>query len=77
MFEWLRGFWTRHIAQDVPIDLARCEFGCRVRECRRGEWERCENRLLDVQRQIAYAEAASPAEPPPHGHNASPEQRKS
>lgn len=77
MFEWLKGFWARHIAQDVPVDLARCEFGCRIRECRHGDWQNCENRLLDVQREIAYAEAASRLEPPPQNQSAAQDQRDS
>jgi hypothetical protein len=31
--------------QDVPEELAPCEFECRKAECRQGEWATCPNRL--------------------------------
>ncbi len=37
------------LVQDVPDDLALCEFGCRKQQCRMGEWEHCERRLQDLQ----------------------------
>lgn len=33
------------IVQDVPPDVAACEFQCRVLECNQGQWETCPNRL--------------------------------
>jgi hypothetical protein len=44
----LRGFfqWVRNqIIQDVPEDIAICEFDCRAGQCTPGEWELCERRL--------------------------------
>lgn len=38
---WLRG----EVVDDVPPDLAACEFQCRVDECLHDKWESCENRL--------------------------------
>ena len=45
MLKWLKREFQKHIAQDVPNALARCEFGCRVGQCSRGEWEQCEKRI--------------------------------
>lgn len=38
---WLRG----EVVEDVPPELAACEFHCRVHECLHDHWETCENRL--------------------------------
>ena len=46
MLKWLKRVFQKHIAQEVPNTLARCEFGCRVGQCSRGEWEQCEKRIL-------------------------------
>jgi hypothetical protein len=32
------------VIQDVPEDVALCEFDCRKSQCRMGEWENCERR---------------------------------
>ena len=38
--------WIKtRLIQDVPKDIAACEFECRRTECRQGEWETCERRL--------------------------------
>ena len=42
---WLK----EQIVQDVPEDIALCEFDCRKGQCRMGEWESCERRLKDLQ----------------------------
>jgi hypothetical protein len=42
---WLKG----QIVQEVPEDVALCEFDCRKGQCRMGEWESCERRLKDLQ----------------------------
>lgn len=40
------GQWTRSLlVQDVPEEIAVCEFDCRKGECSHDEWERCERRL--------------------------------
>ena len=33
------------IIQDVPEDIALCQFDCRKGQCSHGEWETCERRL--------------------------------
>jgi len=39
-------FWIKSkFIQDVPGDMAQCEFGCRKTECRHAEWENCKNRI--------------------------------
>jgi len=35
----------RQLVQEVPADIALCEFDCRKRQCRRGEWATCRRRL--------------------------------
>lgn len=42
--------WIKEqIVEDVPDELARCEFGCRKSECRMGEWATCERRIEAAQ----------------------------
>jgi hypothetical protein len=36
----------RQFIQDVPHELAACEFGCKADECSQDKWERCERRIL-------------------------------
>ena len=56
----------KHIARQVPNSLALCEFGCRVGQCSREEWEECERRIqfakqLDEQASGAITRAERPA----------------
>jgi hypothetical protein len=44
--QWLKA----QLIQDVPEDIAACEFECRKIECRQGDWETCENRLRGMRR---------------------------
>jgi hypothetical protein len=39
----------------VPPDLSQCEFGCRVRNCSRGKWLTCKNRIRDMRKEIAFS----------------------
>lgn len=39
----LQKLWA-YFAEDVPAEIARCEFDCPQRECRQGEWAACEKR---------------------------------
>ena len=53
----------------MPNCLALCEFGCRVGQCSRGEWEECERRIqfakqLDEQASGQASGAIKPAERP-------------
>ena len=41
---WLR----ERLLQDVPADLAGCEFECHRRACRKGDWDRCPLRLKEA-----------------------------
>lgn len=34
-----------HLIQDVPDEIAACEFGCRKKQCTAEEWAFCETRL--------------------------------
>lgn len=38
---WLK----RAVVQDVPDEVALCEFDCRKKQCLRGDWSTCERRL--------------------------------
>jgi len=38
--------WAKNLLiQDVPSDIALCEFDCRKDQCRDDEWETCDRRL--------------------------------
>ncbi len=50
MMQWLNDMWRRHVVQDLPDELARCESTCVVLECRQGRWENCKARLLLAER---------------------------
>ncbi len=39
------GWVENKLSQDVPDNIARCEFDCRKLECRQNEWETCKKRL--------------------------------
>jgi len=44
----LRQFWQwfkRQWINDVPEDIAMCEFDCRKGQCLYDEWESCERRI--------------------------------
>ena len=41
----LRRWIKSRLIQDVPEEIAACEFECRKTRCQRGDWETCENRL--------------------------------
>jgi hypothetical protein len=41
----LRRWIKSRLIQDVPEDIAACEFECHRTECRQGDWEICERRL--------------------------------
>lgn len=47
MLTALRSLFRRHIAADVPDDLAAC-IECRARQCRHGDWINCPNRLAQA-----------------------------
>jgi hypothetical protein len=41
--------WTKlQVVQDIPVNDALCEFGCRKTRCSAGEWSGCENRLESI-----------------------------
>jgi hypothetical protein len=67
MLNWITSRFHKHIAQQVPNFLALCEFGWRVGQCSRGEWEKCERRIqlakhLDVQASGVITQAERPAD---------------
>jgi hypothetical protein len=41
LWRWLK----RQIVEDVPSDIAVCEYDCRKEQCLQSEWETCERRL--------------------------------
>jgi hypothetical protein len=45
------------LVQDVPRGDALCEFDCRKRQCKMGEWQTCERRLRYLQ------DCSSPKQP--------------
>jgi hypothetical protein len=44
LIHWLRGQIAERIVQDVPAEVAACEFNCRKAQCRHQEWIDCPNR---------------------------------
>jgi hypothetical protein len=59
----LRGFFQlvqNQIIQDVPEDIAICEFDCRTGQCTQSQWESCERRLNRAEGELM----PSPKEPP-------------
>jgi hypothetical protein len=46
MLRRLKAVFRKHIIQDVPGELARCEFDCRVNDCSYGNWMKCKRRIL-------------------------------
>lgn len=44
LVRWLK----ERVMQDVPADLAACEFECHRRACQRGDWENCPLRLREA-----------------------------
>ena len=49
-WRWLRS----RLVQDVPDDLAICEFECEKLHCSMGEWESCERRLRLQEKYAKY-----------------------
>lgn len=41
----LKRWFRREILQEVPEEIAACEFACRKGRCLTGEWRSCERRL--------------------------------
>ena len=59
-----RGFlqWVRNqIIQDVPEDVALCEFDCRKGNCTNEEWESCGRRLDRAEGELLPSSKDHPA----------------
>jgi hypothetical protein len=51
------GRWMKEqVVQQVPDDLAQCEYHCRKSQCRLDEWQSCEKRLTGsrLRKQVAW-----------------------
>ncbi len=46
------GWVKNQIIQDVPKDIALCEFDCPKGQCRMDEWEKCERRLSNAANEL-------------------------
>jgi hypothetical protein len=44
----LRQWFKTRLIQNVPEEIAACEFECRRTDCLQGEWETCPNRLRGI-----------------------------
>ena len=53
---------TEQLVQEVPDDIALCEFDCRKTQCRYDEWESCERRLKFDRLRRAYEAERESAE---------------
>jgi hypothetical protein len=45
LFRRLRRWVTNQVIQQVPGDIALCEFDCRKHQCTFNEWATCERRI--------------------------------
>jgi hypothetical protein len=45
LFRRLRRWVTNQVIQEVPGDIALCEFDCRKQQCTIKEWATCERRI--------------------------------
>jgi hypothetical protein len=48
---WLRRLLERNarrVVDDVPEEIAACEFECRKLDCREGDWKTCARRLRGI-----------------------------
>lgn len=45
LFPRLRRWVTNQVIQEVPGDIALCEFDCRKQQCTIKEWAMCERRI--------------------------------
>jgi len=45
LFRRLRQWVTNQVIQEVPGDIALCEFDCRKQQCTIKEWATCERRI--------------------------------
>ena len=52
----LRQWFKTRLIQEVPEEIAACEFECRKTECREGDWETCEKRLRGMSQDQDRAE---------------------
>ena len=58
---------TEQLVQEVPDDIALCEFDCRKTQCRYDEWENCGRRLKFDRLRRAYEAEQEAAEQAPNG----------
>jgi hypothetical protein len=45
VFKWIEALWKNNIVQEIPDEIACCEFLCRELECSHKRWETCPNRI--------------------------------
>ncbi len=57
MLRIIKAFWNHNFVQDAPAELSQCEFGCRATNCQAGQWRRCKNRLLALEREALDAKS--------------------
>ena len=51
LLTWIDMLWKKisdQVWQDVPQEIAACEFGCNRKNCLVGEWEKCERRKWEA-----------------------------
>jgi hypothetical protein len=58
------GFWGRiktQFLQNVPEEIAFCEFNCHKQQCTEKEWQKCPRRIARAAGELMPARKASPA----------------
>lgn len=57
--EYFNRLWQKiksFLIQDVPEEIAICEFECRGKECIKDRWQACKRRLSDVYHQVEHSQ---------------------
>jgi len=66
--------WKDFVVEDVPEDLAICEFDCRTLHCTRGEWASCDRRISKGRGELSPAHEEPRKEPEPPRPSQPPDQ---
>ena len=48
IWQWIK----REFIQDIPDDIALCEYDCRKQECTNEEWLTCERRVIRAESEL-------------------------
>jgi hypothetical protein len=63
IFKFLKNLFKGPFIADVPPELLECEYTCRVGQCNFGKWLNCENRILRMNKELAFAQRRPECKP--------------